>query len=51
MELVDESVQDLLGGPGCRIEEDPWEGPKVSSAVEYQLKSLGQFKEKFSDAK
>lgn len=35
VEIVDEAVHDLLGGPGCKIEEDQWEGPKIIGAVEY----------------
>lgn len=50
-EIADESVTDLLGGPGCRVEIGDWEGPKISGSTEYSVSSFSKFREAFNNAK
>jgi hypothetical protein len=50
-EIVDENIQDLMGGPGPRIDDGDWEGPKVFGAVEHAIVSFLKFRELFKNAK
>lgn len=50
-EIADESVTDLLGGPGCRVEVGDWEGPKISGSTEYSVSNFSKFREAFNNAK
>ena len=50
-EIADESVSDLLGGPGCKAEIADWEGPKIGGASAYAIKSFSKFKETLNNSK
>lgn len=51
VEIVDENIQDLMGGPGPRIDDGDWEGTKVFGAVEHSITSFLKFRELFKSAK
>ena len=51
VEICDENVTDLFGGPGCKIEEGEWAGPKVTGAIEYSIKNYKNFRQIFANAK
>ena len=51
VEICDESVQDLFGGPGCKVEEGEWAGPRVHGAIQYSVKNYKNFRQIFANAK